>query len=148
MVILCILRLMRHPKAESGWRLMRAWGIFIEFVQVHLESRITGMGLETAAKAQLLTFVCKILHVKHPSYIFSLFHFASSTHTRNLVVSLHNRTHAMSHSFTVRSDVLWNSLLVKSLPYLCRFISVFWWFCKFRRVAPIRIFGSFTLLRN
>jgi hypothetical protein len=45
----------------------------------HLESSVTGMILETSAGAQLLTFVFvyKILHVRQPSYIFSLFHFAS-----------------------------------------------------------------------
>jgi hypothetical protein len=90
----------------------------------HLENSVTGMSLETSAGAQLLTFVYKILHVRHPSYIFSLFHFASSARTRNLVVPLH-RSHAMSHSFIVRSGVLWNYLphFVKALPSLSRFMS-------------------------
>jgi hypothetical protein len=90
----------------------------------HLENSVTGMSLQTSAGAQLLTFVYKILHVRHPSYIFSLFHFASSACTRNLVVPLH-RSHAMSHSFIIRSGVLWNYLphFVKALPSLSRFMS-------------------------
>jgi hypothetical protein len=71
----------------------------------HLENSVSGMSLGTSAGAQLLTFVYKILHVRHPSYIFSLFHFASSARTRNLVVPLH-RSHAMSQLFIVRSVVL------------------------------------------
>jgi hypothetical protein len=119
MVILCILRLKWHPGAGSGWRLMRAWDIFIGFVQ-----GITSLTWRISARAQLLAFVYKTLHVRHPSYIFSLFHFASSARTRNLVVPLH-RSNAMSQSFIVRSAVLWNSLphSVKALPSLGQFIS-------------------------
>jgi hypothetical protein len=86
----------------------------------HLENSVTGKSLERSAGAQLLTFLYKILHVRDPSYIFSLFHFASSARTRNLVVPLH-RSHAMS--FIVRSAVLWNSLSnsVKALSSLGRF---------------------------
>jgi hypothetical protein len=50
----------------------------------HPENSVTGMSLERSVEAQLLTFVYKILHVRHPSYIFSLFLFASSVRTRNL----------------------------------------------------------------
>jgi hypothetical protein len=71
----------------------------------HLENSVTGMSLERSAGAQLLTFAFKVLHVRHPVYIFSLFHFASSARTRILVVPLH-RSHAMSQSFIVRSAVL------------------------------------------
>jgi hypothetical protein len=40
----------------------------------------------------------KILHVRHPSYLFSLVYVASSTRTRNFTVPPH-RTLAMSQSF-------------------------------------------------
>jgi hypothetical protein len=66
----------------------------------------------------------RVIHVRHPSYIFSLFHFSSTARTVNLIVPLH-RSHAMSHSFNVRSGMLWNFLphSVKALPSLSRFIS-------------------------
>jgi hypothetical protein len=66
----------------------------------HLESTVTGTLLNDNARIQLLSFSYKILHVRHPSYLFSLFHFASSAHTRNLTVPPH-RTLAMSQSFVV-----------------------------------------------
>jgi hypothetical protein len=46
----------------------------------HLESSVTGMSLETSARAQTLTIIYKILHVRHPSYIFFLFHFTKLVH--------------------------------------------------------------------
>jgi hypothetical protein len=63
------------------------------------------MTFETSGKVQLL------LCVRHPSYMFFLFHFALSTRTRNIVVQSH-RTRTMSHSFEVRGGVIWNSLLL------------------------------------
>jgi hypothetical protein len=42
----------------------------------HLESTVTGTLLVDNARIQLLSFLFKILHVHHPSYLFSLFHFA------------------------------------------------------------------------
>jgi hypothetical protein len=44
----------------------------------HLESTVTGTLLVDSTRIQLLSFIYKILHVCHPSYLFSLFHFASS----------------------------------------------------------------------
>jgi hypothetical protein len=40
-------------------------------------------------RIQLLSFLYKVLHVRHPCYLFSLFRFASSARTRNLVVPAH-----------------------------------------------------------
>jgi hypothetical protein len=39
----------------------------------HLENSVTGMSLETSAGAQLLTFVYKILHVRHETSILHFF---------------------------------------------------------------------------
>jgi hypothetical protein len=61
----------------------------------HLESTITGTLLVDNARIPLLYFLYKILHVRHPSYLFSLFHFASTARTRNWNVPPH-RTLAMS----------------------------------------------------
>jgi hypothetical protein len=66
----------------------------------HLKSTVTGTLLVDNARKQLLSFLYKILHVRHRSYLFSLFHFASSAHTRNLTVPSH-RTLAMSQSLVV-----------------------------------------------
>jgi hypothetical protein len=62
----------------------------------HLESTVTGTLLVVNNRIQLLSF----LYNKHPSYLFSLFHFASSARTRNLTVPPH-RTLTMSQSFVV-----------------------------------------------
>jgi hypothetical protein len=35
-------------------------------------------------KMSLLLFLHKIIHVRHPSYIFSMFHFSSSQRSRDL----------------------------------------------------------------
>jgi hypothetical protein len=75
----------------------------------HLESTVTGILLVDNARIQLLSFLYKILHVRHPSYLFSLFHIASSARTRNLTVPAH-RTLAMSQSFVVLGCRAWNSL--------------------------------------
>jgi hypothetical protein len=69
----------------------------LDFVS-HLESTVTGTLLVDIARIQLLSFLYKILHVRHHSYLFSLFHFASSARTRNLTV---HRTLAMSQSLMV-----------------------------------------------
>jgi hypothetical protein len=50
----------------------------------HLESTVTGTLLVDNARVQLLSFSYKILYVRHPSYLFSMFHFASSARTGNL----------------------------------------------------------------
>jgi hypothetical protein len=76
----------------------------------HLESTVTGTLLvDDNNRIQLLSFLYKILHVRHPSYLFSLFHFASSARTMNLTV-LPYCTLAMSQSFVVLGCRAWNSL--------------------------------------
>jgi hypothetical protein len=92
----------------------------------HLESTVTGTVLVDNASIQLLLFLYKILYVRHPSYLFSLFHFASSARTRNLTVPPH-RTLAMSQSFVVLGCRAWNSLPhdVKRLLTHWRFVSAF-----------------------
>jgi hypothetical protein len=52
----------------------------------HLESTVTGTLLVDNARIQFLSFLYKIPHVHHPSYLFSLFHFASLARTRHLIV--------------------------------------------------------------
>jgi hypothetical protein len=54
-------------------------------------------------------FLYRILHVRHPSYLFSLTYFTSSAHTRNLTVPPH-RTLAMSQSFVVLGSRALNPL--------------------------------------
>jgi hypothetical protein len=75
----------------------------------HLESTVTGTLLVDNARIQILTFLYKILHVRHSSYLFSLFNLASSARNRNLTVPPH-RTLAMSQSFVVLGCRAWNSL--------------------------------------
>jgi hypothetical protein len=70
----------------------------------HLVLTIIGDSLATH-----LTFLFKVLHIRHPCYLFTLFHFASSARTRNLIVTPH-RSLAMGYSFTVGACGLWNSL--------------------------------------
>jgi hypothetical protein len=83
----------------------------------HLESTVMGTLLVDNARIQLMSFLNKILHIRHPSYLFSLFYFAASARTRNLSVLPH-RTLAMSQSFVVLCCRVWNSLPhgVKRLP--------------------------------
>jgi hypothetical protein len=59
-----------------------------------------GALLVNNARIQLFSFLYKVLHVRHPSYLFSLFHFASLARIKNLIVPLH-RTLDMSQSFVV-----------------------------------------------
>jgi hypothetical protein len=54
----------------------------------HLETSVMGASLADYARIQLLSFLYKVLHVRHPCYLFSLFHFASSD--LDLVCSLAN----------------------------------------------------------
>jgi hypothetical protein len=61
------------------------------------------------ARIQLLSFLYKVLHVRHPCYLFLLFRFASSVRTKNWVVPAH-RSPAMSQSFVVLGCGLWNAL--------------------------------------
>jgi hypothetical protein len=58
------------------------------------------VALATHLKSHLLTFLFKVLHIRHPCYLFTLFHFASSARTRNFIVTPH-RSLAMGFSFMV-----------------------------------------------
>jgi hypothetical protein len=49
-------------------------------------SSVTGALLADYARIQLLSFLYKVLHVRYPCYLFSLFSFALFARTRNLVV--------------------------------------------------------------
>jgi hypothetical protein len=51
-----------------------------------LAPSLMGASLADYARIQLLSLFNKVLFVRHPSYLFSLFCFASSARTRNLVV--------------------------------------------------------------
>jgi hypothetical protein len=73
----------------------------------HLETTVTGTLLVDNARIQLLSFLYKKLHVRHSSYLFSMFHFASSVCTRNLTVPPH-RTLAMNQSFMVLGCRAWD----------------------------------------
>jgi hypothetical protein len=78
---------------------------------------------ELLAKIQLLSFLYQILHVRHPSYLFSLFHRRT---LRKLTVPPHRTlAMAMSLSFVVLGCRAWNSLLhdVKRLLTHGRFVS-------------------------
>jgi hypothetical protein len=66
----------------------------------HLETSVMGASLADYARIQLLSFLYKVLHVRHPCYLFPLFRFDLSARTRNLVVPAH-RSLAMSQSFVV-----------------------------------------------
>jgi hypothetical protein len=57
----------------------------------NLESTVTCTLLVDNARVQLLSFLYKILHVHHPSYLFSLFHFASLA----CKLSFHNNSMAL-----------------------------------------------------
>jgi hypothetical protein len=91
----------------------------------HLESTVTGTLLVDNARIQLLSFLYKILHVRHPSYLFSLFHFASSANCRSRNLTVPPYRLAMSQSFVVLGCRAWNSLPhdVKRLPTHGRFVS-------------------------
>jgi hypothetical protein len=72
-----------------------------------------------SVRIHLLTFLFKVLHIKHPCYLFTLFHFASSARTKNLIVTPH-RSLAMGHSFKVEAFGLCNSLphRIKNVRFL------------------------------
>jgi hypothetical protein len=74
-----------------------------------LESTVTGFKLKDYLKIRLLSFVFKILHVRHPSYIFSLFHFSTSQRTRGLQPPVHLSL-AMDQSFVRHAVTAWNGL--------------------------------------
>jgi hypothetical protein len=60
-------------------------------------------------RIQLLSFLYKVLHVRQPCYLFSLFPFASSARTKKLVVPAHCSL-VMSQSFVVLGCRAWNAL--------------------------------------
>jgi hypothetical protein len=64
----------------------------------HYETSVMGATRANYASIQLLLFIYKVLHVRHPCYLFSQLLFAWSARTRNLVV---HRSLAMSQSFVV-----------------------------------------------
>jgi hypothetical protein len=66
---------------------------------------------------QLLPFLCRVACLAY-----SLFRFASSARTRNLVVPAH-RSLAMSQSFVVLSCRAWSALNMKILPPQDSFVS-------------------------
>jgi hypothetical protein len=66
---------------------------------------------------QLLPFLCRVACLTY-----SLFRFASSARTRNLVVPAH-RSLAMSQSFVVLSCRAWSALNMKILPPQDSFVS-------------------------
>jgi hypothetical protein len=81
-----------------------------------------GASLADYARIQLLLFLYKVLHVWHSCHLFSLFRFASSSRTRNLVVPVH-RSLAMSQIFVVLSCRAWNAHGMKILPTWASFVS-------------------------
>jgi hypothetical protein len=80
-----------------------------------IQTSLWGLTPENSAKVQQLTFLFKILHLRHPSYLYTLFTFASSARMRNLITPIH-RTLGKVQSFTVVGTKAWNSL-----PRLARF---------------------------
>jgi hypothetical protein len=75
----------------------------------HLVPTIIGVLLATHLRIHHLTFLIKVLHIRHPCYLFTLFHFTSSARTRNLIVTPH-RSLAMGHTFAVVACGLWNNV--------------------------------------
>jgi hypothetical protein len=66
----------------------------------HLVPTIIGVSLVTHLRINLLRFLFKFLHIRHPCYLVTLYHFASSTRVRHLIVTPH-RFLDMSHSCSV-----------------------------------------------
>jgi hypothetical protein len=77
-----------------------------------------------ANRMRLLSFLYKVLHVRYPCYLFSLFRFALSARTRNLTVPAHSSL-VMSQSFVVLGCRAWNALPhgMKILPTRASFVS-------------------------
>jgi hypothetical protein len=73
----------------------------------HLVPTIIGVSLATHLRIHHLTFLFKVLHIRHPCYL--SFRFFGTAHTRSLIVT-HHRSLAMGHSFTMGACGLWNSL--------------------------------------
>jgi hypothetical protein len=74
----------------------------------HLVPTSIGVLLAIHLRIHILKFLFKVLHIMHPCYLLTLFHFASSARFRNLIVTPH-RSLAMDHSFTVRA--MWERAL-------------------------------------
>jgi len=75
-----------------------------------------------STKIQQLSFLYKILHQQHPSYLYTLFTFASSARMRNLIAPV-SHTLAGAQSFSVIGSKAWNDLpySVRHLATLGRF---------------------------
>jgi len=105
------------PDAASIEKLERAFRACIRYLHrlkrrdsvEGLGSSITGVDFHVYLKMRLLLFLHKVIHVRHPSYIFSMIHFSSSQRTRGLVPPVHRRL-AMDRSFSVKAVEAWNSL--------------------------------------
>ena len=105
------------PDAASKEKLERVFRACIRYLHrlkrrdsvEELASTITGVELEVYLKMRLLLFLHKIIHIRHPSYIFSMIHFSSSQRTRGLVPPVHRRL-VMDRSFSVKAVQAWNSL--------------------------------------
>jgi hypothetical protein len=70
---------------------------------------------ENSAKVKVLKFLYKILDLRQPSYMLTLFSFASSARLWNLIIQIH-RALGKSHSIiTVVGSRTWNNL-----PYSVR----------------------------
>jgi hypothetical protein len=112
------------PDAESKEKIKRAFRACIRFLHrlkrrdtvEGLGASITGFEFQVYLKIRLLSFLFKALHIRHPSYIFSMFHFSSSQRTRGLVPPV-LASLAMDRSFIVKSVDAWNSL-----PYALKLI--------------------------
>jgi hypothetical protein len=52
----------------------------------HLVPTIIGVSLSTHLRIHLLTFLFKVLQIRHPCYLFTLFHFASSARTIGILL--------------------------------------------------------------
>jgi hypothetical protein len=105
------------PDAESREKLERAFRACIRFLHrlkhrdnvADLASTITGFEFQVYLRIRLLSFLYKILHIRHPNYIFSMFQFSSSQRSRGLVPPVRLRA-VMDRSFIVKSVEAWNSL--------------------------------------
>jgi hypothetical protein len=87
-----------------------------------LQCCLWGLTPENSAKLQLLLFLFKLIHVHHPSYLYTLFTFASSVRMRNFILPI-NHTLAKSQSFSVVAAKAWNQLHypTRSMSTLGRF---------------------------
>jgi hypothetical protein len=117
--------------AASQQRLNMAFRVCLRYIHSlrkldhvsHLATSVLGASLAGYARIQLLLFLYKVMHVRHPCFLFLLFRFDSSARTRNLVVPAH-RSLAMSQSFVVLGCKEWNVMPhdMKILPMQALFV--------------------------